>query len=108
MAGLPGLTDRRSHDRLLHGIREMKTLKRWRPAITTAALLLSSGAWAASVQPVTVAGNFTDCSQLGVPGLVGGSSQTAPTDPQSYDLGNGQSITFDYNPDGQTDFVDFS
>ncbi|HEY1139497.1 MAG TPA: hypothetical protein VGE88_04755 [Lysobacter sp.] len=27
---------------------------------------------------------------------------------QSYDLGNGQSITFDYTPDGQTDSVDFS
>jgi len=87
----------------------MKTLKRWRPVIATAALLLSSGAWAASVQPTTVLGaNFTDCSQLGVPGLVGGSSGSTPTDPQTYDLGNGQSITFDFNPDGQTNYVDFS
>jgi hypothetical protein len=87
----------------------MKTLKRWRPLIATAALLVSSGTWAATVQPITVTGsNFTSCSQLGVPGLVGGSSGSTPTDPQTYDLGNGQSITFDFNPNGQSQYVDFS
>jgi hypothetical protein len=87
----------------------MKTLKRWRPAIATAALLLSSGAWAASVQPTTVLdNNFTSCSQLGVPGLIGASTGGAPADGQSYDLGGGQSITFDYNPNGQSQYIDFS
>lgn len=86
----------------------MKPMKRWRPLIAAAALLVSSSAWAAAVEPTTYDGNFSDCSQLGVPGLVGGSSGGAPTDGQSYDLGNGQSITFDYDPDGQNKYLDFS
>lgn len=87
----------------------MKIFKRWRPAVATAALLLSSGAWAASVQPTTVlSSNFTSCSQLNVPGLIGASTGGAPADGQSYDLGGGQSITFDYNPNGQNQYIDFS
>ena len=86
----------------------MKSIKRWRPLIAAAALLASSGAWAASVQPTSYDGNFTSCSQLGIPGLIGGSSGSAPTDGQTYDLGHGQSITFDYNPDGQNRYLDFS
>ena len=76
--------------------------------VATTAMLAAGGVRAAHVEPVTMPGNFTgDCSQLGAD-LVGGSSQSAPVDPQTYDLGNGHSITFDYDPDGQNRFLDFS
>lgn len=84
----------------------------WRPLVAAALLLASSGAWAASVLPTTYPGNFTGCDDL--PGVanwqgLGGSSGSAPVDGQSYNLGvAGQTITFNYTPPNQMQYIGFS
>ncbi|UNP31642.1 hypothetical protein [Lysobacter gummosus] len=90
----------------------MSTQRRWRPLLTAALLLASSGAWAASVQPTTYPGNFTSCNDL--PGVgtwqgLGSSTGGAPVNGQSYNLGlPGQSITFNYTPSGQNQYIGFN
>lgn len=87
----------------------MSRVHRFRPLLAGLVFLASGGAFAASVTPTTIYGdNFTSCTDLpgGWDGL-GFSSGGPPADPQTYDLGNGQSITFDYNPNGSS-YIDFS
>lgn len=79
-------------------------LRSW---LALAALLVSGNAAAAHVTPTSYDGNFTSCTQLNVAGVIGGSSGTAPTDPQTYPLGGGHTITFDYNPNGSP-YIDFT
>lgn len=87
----------------------MKTKSRWRLALFTAAAFACGSTWAAAVEPTTFTGNFTSCSQLDVDGpLIGGSTQTAPVNGQSYAFGSGQSITFNYTPEGQNQFIGFT
>ncbi|WP_363798229.1 hypothetical protein ABU614_00525 [Lysobacter firmicutimachus] len=94
----------------------MSTNRRWRPLLAAALLMASVGAlptaaWAASVQPTTYPGNFAGCDDLpGVGTWQGGgaSSGGAPLDGQVYNLGNGQTITFNYTPSGQNKFIGFT
>lgn len=98
----------------------MKTLKRWRPVIATAALLFSSGAWAGHWTSVsTGSDNIKSCNELGaalgISGLVGGSTSTTPVAGQGYTAGlpAGQSITFNYNhpnndSDDPRDYINFT
>ncbi|RDZ29524.1 hypothetical protein DX914_10745 [Lysobacter silvisoli] len=74
-------------------------------------MVVTGGAYAASVQPQTYTGNFTGCDDL--PGVgtwkgSGASSGSAPTEGQVYNLGNGQTITFNYTPGGQSQYIGFS
>lgn len=85
----------------------MKKKPSWRSWLALAALLVSGNAVATHVTPTQFNGNFTSCSQLNVSGLLGGSSSTAPGDPQTYQLGGGHTITFDYNPNGGS-YIDFT
>lgn len=89
----------------------MKTLKHWRSLLAIAALAVSGGAFAVTPTPTSYEGNFTDCDDL--PGVgtwpgIGTSTGDAPVNGESYDLGNGQSITFNYTPPGQNQYIGFT
>ncbi|MBN7138672.1 hypothetical protein A7A76_06055 [Lysobacter enzymogenes] len=90
----------------------MSRHRSWRPLVAAALLFASSGAWAASVLPTTYSGNFTSCNDL--PGVgnwqgLGYSTGNPPAEGQSYNLGvPGQTITFNYTPPGQMQYIGFN
>ena len=86
----------------------MNRKHRWRPWLAVAALLASGSTWASHVEPTTVIGDNTPSCQSINPSLLGGSTGGAPTNGQTYQLGGGQTITFNYTPPDQNRIISFT